>query len=129
MVDSVTFASLYPGTIADNEKHGDQPMALGERNNVRVDHFLPWVREYAFLDTPDYLADKVPIAREVPVRFRRREFGCDGSPYVVVFCRFSRRYEGAFFKCMADLERKLLMSGHHDYPEWCERLFGRLVNE
>lgn len=104
-------------------------MALGEKNNVRVKHAVPWVREYAFLDTPDYAADKLLITREVPVRFRRREFGSASCPYVMVFCRFSEKYEEAFLTCMADLERKLLMSGHHDYPEWCERLFGRFADE
>lgn len=100
-------------------------MALGKRNNVRIEHFLPWVREYAFVDVHGYLADKLLIAREVPVRFRRREFGRDGSPYVVVFCRFNRRYEDAFLKSMADLERKALMSGFRDYGEFCEKVFGR----
>lgn len=104
-------------------------MALGERNNVRVEHFLPWVREYAFVDVHGYLADKLLIAREVPVRFRRREFGRNGSPYVVVFCRFNRRYELTFLKCMADLERKVLMSGLRDYGEFCETVFGKLKGD
>ena len=102
-------------------------MTLGEKNNVKIDNVFPWICEYAFLDTPDYAADKVLIAREVPVKFRRREYRSQFCPYVMVFCRFNAKHEEAFLKCMADLERKLLMSGRRDYLEWCERLFAALV--
>lgn len=104
-------------------------MALGERNNVRVRFLLPWMREYAFLDTPEYLADGLLITREVPVRFRKGEYAHPDFPYVVVSCRFNARYEDAFLKCMADLERRIVMSGMKGYAECCDMTFGRLARD
>ena len=98
-------------------------MALGERNNVRVNHILPWMRAYAYVDTAEHLADRLLIAREVPVRFRRKEYGHPNSPYVVVFCSFNKRYEKSFVKCMADLERRILMAGFKGYGDACEKAF------
>ena len=98
-------------------------MALGERNHVRVNHILPWMRAYAFVDAAEHLADGLFIAREVPVRFRRKEYGHPDSPYVVAFCSFNKRYEKNFIKCMADLERRILMAGFKGYGDACEKAF------
>ena len=104
-------------------------MTLGKRNNVRIDRLLPWEREYAFVDTAEYLADAILIRREIPVGFRKREFGAPGSPFVVVFCRFNRKHEEGFLEGMADLERKMLMSGPEGYGEFCDRVFGPIRGE
>ena len=104
-------------------------MALGERNNVKIDRMLPWKREYAFVDTRDHLADSLLIAREVPVRFRSKEYGSLNSPFVVVFCSFNAKYEEAFLKCMADLERKIVMAGFEGYGDACEKVFGKALGD
>lgn len=104
-------------------------MALGEKNNVKIDRMLPWKREYAFVDTEDHLADSLLIAREVPVRFRSKEYGSPDSSFVVVFCSFDAKYEEAFLKCMEDLERKIVMAGFEGYGDACEKVFGKALGD
>ena len=104
-------------------------MELGERNNVKIDRMLPWRREYAFVDTQGHLADSLFIAREVPVRFRSKEYGSPDSLFAVVFCSFNAKYEEAFLKCMADLERKIVMAGFEGYGDACEKVFGNVLRE
>lgn len=95
----------------------------GVRNNVKLKAFVPGRCVYLFADVPGYRADSLLIRAKVPVRFAHRELRRDGSPYVLVFCRFKKRYEERFLACMADLERALIMEGYADYGEFCDATF------
>ena len=94
----------------------------GKTNNVKLDTQVPGRCEYAYADVPEHRADKLFIRSEIPVRFRRGEMTKDGEDYVIVFCRFKKRYEGRFLECMADLERAMVMEGHSDYGAFCDAL-------
>ena len=45
---------------------------------------------FAFLDTEAYLADQLFLKHQVQVHFRE-EYGRDGFPYRVIFCRNAMR--------------------------------------
>lgn len=94
----------------------------GKTNNVKLDTWVPGRCEYVYADVPEHRADKLFIRSEIPVRFRRGEMTKDGEGYVIVFCRFKKRYEGRFLECMADLERAMVMEGHSDYGAFCDAL-------
>lgn len=87
-------------------------------NYIELDCLVPWIESFAFIDTTDYAADRVFINNELRVRFGR-EFGKDGCPYIVIFCKIHKRDRKRFLKSMADLERKIILGGHNDYPAFC----------
>lgn len=100
---------------------GKDADGYGVRNCLKIGSALPWRSEYAYVDTPAYRADKIFINAELPVTFRKNELHKDGAGYVIVFCRTKRKDECLFLTCMADLERALLLEGHTDYGEFCEK--------
>lgn len=95
-------------------------MEYGKRNNLKLDTKLPGRCEYVYMDSPDHRADRLFIRSRIPVRFRRKEMGKEGFDYVLVFCRFKRKYESAFLECMADLDRAMMLEGCTGYRGACD---------
>lgn len=98
----------------------------GTCNCCKLDSTLPWRAEYLYLDTPAHRADKLFIRAHLPVRFLKTEYGKGDSEYVVVFCHFPRKREEDFLRCMADLEKALIIEGHSDYREVCDNFIGMI---
>ena len=104
-------------------------MALGICNHIELETRIPCFRRFAFVDTDEHHADDVFIRNEVFVLFSRKELRKIGSSYRVVFCWISKANYERFAKSMADLERKLLMSGYTDYSAFCRDSFGSFLSK
>ncbi|MCD8189197.1 MAG: hypothetical protein LUD78_03085 [Clostridiales bacterium] len=76
---------------------------------------------YAFIDTGEYLADQLFIKHEVKVNFGK-EFCKEGANYRVIFCRVKKQDENEFLAALAELNRKMLLLGHIDYPAFCANI-------
>lgn len=95
----------------------------GTCNVLQLDTKLPGKAAFAYVDTPDYKADRLFITHAVRVQFDRKGLSKEGSNYVIVFCKVRTRDVPKFKAALADLERKMLLEGHSDYPAFCEELF------
>jgi len=113
----------------DSEERQAGERRYGQANNLEIDSRIPWRRSYAYVDTAGHRADKIFIRAELPVRFSRKEMGRDGTDYVVVFCSVKKQDERRFLKCMADLERAMIMEGRKDYPGFCAEVFAAFSQE
>ncbi len=101
----------------------------GKFNNFELTTKLPNTCEYLFVDVPNHRADQIFIRNQIPVRFRRKELSSGDSAYVIIFCRFKKKYRSQFLESMADLERCMLIEGHTDYTKFCAELMKMLESE
>lgn len=91
-------------------------------NYLELDSLSPLSLSFLYLDTPDYLADKIFISEQIQVKFSKTEYGKDDSPYVVIFCSIRKKDKKRFIRSMEQLKKKMLFNKHYDYPEACENL-------
>ena len=79
-------------------------------------------RECNFIDFPDAYFKSCCEQNDVEVDLVG-SLKLDDSPYILIVCTVSEEKSKAFEKAMRDLERKMLICGHNDYPEFCESYF------
>ncbi len=91
------------------------------KNYWRLRRFSLFYKYYAFVDTEEYLGDQLFIQQKVEVSFGK-EFGKKGNDYLIIFCKVRKKDEKKFLKALEELEKKMLLMGHHDYPIFCENL-------
>lgn len=82
---------------------------------------------YAFIDSPDYLADQLFVNQKVKVDFGK-EYGQEGSDYLVIFCRVRKTKEKEFIRALEELENKMLLMGHRDYLSFCADMKKKIGN-
>ena len=80
---------------------------------------------YAYVDTHNYIADSLFYKREIPVKFMD-EYVKDGEDYRIIFCSIKRRYNEQFKKALEELKSKMLLCGHNDYEEYCNKLMEQM---
>ncbi len=100
----------------DNMEH-----EYGANNFIEVETKTPGKIAFFYVDTSQYLADRVFIDHKIFVSFKKNELRRNDSPYVVVQCSTKKANRQKFLDAMADLERKMLLLGHDDYSEFCLR--------
>lgn len=93
-------------------------------NYIKLRNWRPFTCQYMFLDTEDYLADKLFIRHKVAVDFGT-EYVNKESGYVVITCRIRKWHEKQFREALAALPDKMLLLGHTDYADSCKELFDR----
>lgn len=79
-------------------------------------------REYDFIDFPDAYFKSCCEKNGVEVDLVG-SLKLDDSPYILIVCTVPEEKSEAFEKAMRDLERKMLICRHNDYPEFCESYF------
>ena len=80
---------------------------------------------YLYIDTRDYIADSVFYKNEIPVHFGG-EYVKDNEPYIWITCRIRKKYQKKFEKSFEELKNKMLLLGHTDYEEWCDKFMSQL---
>lgn len=98
------------------------------KNYWRLQRFSLLYKYYAFVDTEEYLGDQLFIQQKVSVSFGK-EYGKKGNDYLIIFCKVRRKDENKFLKALDELEKKMLLMGHHDYPSFCEKLKRQMPGE
>lgn len=94
-------------------------------NYMKLKNWRPFTCQYMFVDTGEYLADRLFVEQKIPVHFGR-EFSKDGSKYRIITCRIRKCHEELFEKALKALPDKMLLLGHNDYAEFCRNFFTRL---
>lgn len=87
-------------------------------NYIKLDVFSLRYNHYAFIDTDEYLADKLFINHKVTVDFGR-EYKMEGKPYLIIFCKVKKKDDEAFKEALSEMENKMLLMGYTDYDEMC----------
>jgi hypothetical protein len=88
-------------------------------NFIKLKPRLRW-QEYAYFDLPEYFADNLFRQRKLKVKIIC-EMEKDDTPYNVIFCRVPKKETSSFEAAMGELEKKMLVCGHTDYPEYCSK--------
>ena len=96
-------------------------------NYIQFSDFSLFRYNFAYVDTPDYLADDIFISH----RLRGVKFGKEASHpdhgYRVIFCSVYKWKKSQFIKCMDELKTKMLMCGHSDYVDFCQELNDMII--
>lgn len=82
-------------------------------------------KEYEFIDFPEAYFKSCCEQNGVKARLEAT-MKLENSPYILIICTVPAEKSDAFEKAMLDLERKMLICGHNDYPNFCESYFEEL---
>lgn len=94
-------------------------------NNMMIESRSPFSTEFVYVDVPECKADDLLIRAGVHVRFYG-EWVRPNCEYILVRCRVWRWEIHKFERVMEEFARKMLLTGHTDYDEYCDTLFERL---
>ena len=97
------------------------------KNYWKMDDLSILTVPYAYVDHSSYLADSLFSKGSVALKYKGEMLRKD-SPYRIVFCRVWKKDTQKFEKAMGNLENKMLLMGHRDYPEFCETI-EKLIEE
>ena len=86
----------------------------------------PFRRSFLYFDVKDYFADQIFINHKIPVKFLKKEAWNPESEYGIIFCTIPNKYVHEFRKCMEDLAKKMLLTGHADYIDVSSELVEQL---
>lgn len=98
------------------------------QNYIKLKHFSLLFAFYAYIDAKEHLADNLFINEKVTVHFKQ-EFIKPGCKYAIVFCKIRKKDKGKFLDALAQLEKKMLIMGYSDYPDFCNDLLQRWMSE
>lgn len=76
---------------------------------------------YAYVDHSSYLADQLFVQNKVKLKCSC-EMVREDSPYRIIFCKVRKKDAAKFEEALGRMENKMLLLGHRDYPEVCEKL-------
>lgn len=99
-------------------------------NYFKLDYWLPRRSRYAYLDTSEYLADRIFVHNEIKVRFLNRELHHPKTDYIMIFCEIRSKDEPKFVESMDRLKANMILLGHDDYDQICiecSEIFGTHV--
>lgn len=100
----------------------------GRHNYIELSCMLPWRMGFVYVDSASHIADRIFINRQIPVKFTK-DFVKDTCPYIYVFCKIRKKNRSAFLEAMVDLERKMLLTGHDDYSDYCRQEFQSIFDD
>lgn len=82
---------------------------------------------YAFFDVPDYYADNLFVQHKIKVDFLK-EFQNGENSYIAIFCRVKKKDAKEFEAVMEELEKKMIICGYTDYPEYCDKFIKTILS-
>lgn len=94
-------------------------------NYIRIESRSPFTQEFMYFDVEPYKADDIFIEYGIRPKFYEH-ITFEGSPYLLIRCKVSRRDVHLFEQAMAKLKQKMLLTGNEDYGEWCEHIWDML---
>ena len=88
-------------------------------NGIRLKKFSLFFDYYAYIDTPDYLADSLFIKHKVSVCCMQ-EYCHPATEYIVILCKCLKKDSERFCTALEELSNKMLICGHPDYIDFCQ---------
>ena len=93
---------------------------MGQTNYISLTRFPLIFHHYAFVDVDDHLADSLFIRHKVRVWFGK-EYANPEKEYQIIFCKIRKQDEDRFLAALGELSNKMILFGHHDYDEFCQK--------
>ncbi len=93
---------------------------MSQRNYIELSRFPVLFRHYAFIDTPEHLADSLFIRHKVRVRYGQ-EYTNDQYDYSFIFCKIRKKDEKPFLAALGELSNKMMLCRHLDYDDFCQK--------
>ena len=76
-------------------------------------------KQFAYIDTMGFLADRIFIENKVRVKFcgdyKHRE-----KNYIIVICKVKKKDVSVFLQSMAELKNRAILMGNTDYETFCK---------
>lgn len=88
----------------------------------------PFSTQFLYFDVPEYKADQIFVEHGITPRFYE-EWAMDGTPFIFIRCRVSRKDKHKFIAAMAELTKKMLLTGFETYDDVSTSFFDRLADE
>ena len=82
-------------------------------------------KAFLFIDTTEYLSSQIFAKHNVKIKYIKTA-GKPDLPYKIIICKVKNKYVEEFLKALDELEIKMLLTGHPDYPSFCQNLFSQL---
>ena len=95
-------------------------------NIIALRTFNPFKKMYAYIDTNNYLADRIFVEKGLEVKFLK-DFYRHEDDYIVVFVNMWNKNVPLFMDCMKELEKRLLITGHNDYSDIVKDITSNLI--
>ena len=83
---------------------------------------------FLYIDTKEYLADRIFLDYKVRVKWTR-QFSHKNSPYLVIFCKVPKKDVSRFEMAMSDLEKKMLIYGYTDYMDLSKSIIDEITEK
>lgn len=88
----------------------------------------PFSTQFLYFDVPEYKGDQIFVEHGITPRFYE-EWVMDGTPFVFIRCRVSRKDKHKFIAAMSELTKKMLLTGFETYDDVSTNFFNRLADE
>lgn len=98
------------------------------RNYMTLSSPLPWRQLFAYIDTSDYLADKLFINEKVTIRFKK-EYGKHDSRYIVVIASCRSIDWDKVESALKSLPDKMVIMGNTDYLDYSDSFINKLESQ
>ena len=92
-----------------------------EKTSLRYKYFF-------YIDTEEYLADSLFIKHNVKVCFQQEAHRPD-TDFIFVFCRIKKADLNKFTEALEDLNKKMLLLGHTNYPGFCKNFYENFLEQ
>lgn len=99
-----------------NNKNYMKLLQCGTKSMVGGIRF-PWQVEYMYIDSINYFADQLLINHGVENAKFKDMINNEHPNEILVFIKFSKKYETKFISAMHELKDKCLLCGFTDYEE------------
>ena len=86
------------------------------KNIIALRTFNPFKKMYAYVDTNNYLADRIFLEKRLNVKFLK-DFYRHEDDYIIVFVKVKNKDVPEFMECIKELEKRLLITGHDDFSK------------
>lgn len=97
-------------------------------NYIRLRSYRPFTAKFAIIDSAKHYADQLFIDEKLPVAFKKHYIHPD-SNYQIIFCNVKRNRIEDFINAIEKLHNKMMLLGHTDYENACQRFQELIKNK
>lgn len=93
-------------------------------NFIQLESMSILTDSFAYIDTKDHAGEPVFLNHGLKVKLEK-EYEKEGYPYCIIVCKIRKGNADDFMICMQKIANKILLSGHFDYADFCQELYGK----
>lgn len=96
-----------------------------KRNYIELHSYLPWRKNFAYVDTTRRIADRLFIDKKIIIKFKG-DFSHKEDGYIIVLASCRNRDWDDVKKVLLSMHDKMILIGKSDYSQYCESLIVKL---